>query len=167
MLTKIRIAAGKTYESVTTVTAWVLFLLAAEGRIARGHPSGGWISSQWTWSPMDKWLPDGGVPELPAARPRADLARAWLSRFGPATVADLKWWTGWTVRHTRQAFKDFGAVEIDLDGVPGLVLPHDEDPVGEQAPVALLPALDPTPMGWAQRQWYMGEHSPARFDSKR
>ena len=108
----------------------------------------------------------GGVPELPAAQARADLARAWLGRFGPATFADLKGWTGWTVGHTRQAFKDFGAVEVDLDGVPRLVLPHDEDPVGEQPPwVALLPALDPTPMGWAQRQWYMGEHSPALFDS--
>jgi len=165
MLTRITIAAGKSYASTTTVTAWILFLLAAEGRIARGRPMGSWTSSQWTWSPMDKWLP-GGMPELPAAQARAELARAWLGAFGPATVADLKWWTGWTAGHTRQALAEVGAVEVDLDGVKGLVLPQDVEPVGEQPPwVALLPALDPTPMGWTQRQWYLGEYAAAVFDN--
>jgi hypothetical protein len=180
LLTRIKIARGRSYESTTTITAWVLFLLAAEGRIARGRPTGSWTSSQWTWSPMDKWLP-GGVPELPAAAARAQLARAWLGAFGPATVADLKWWTGWTVGHSRQALADIGAVEVDLEigpeigpkagtggsaGVTGFVLPEDAEPVGEQPPwVALLPALDQTPMGWAQRQWYLGEYGPAVYDS--
>jgi hypothetical protein len=165
LLTRIRMAAGKSYESTTTITAWILFLLAAEGRIARGRPVGSWTSSQWTWSPMETWLP-GGLPDLPPAQARADLARAWLGAFGPATMADLKWWTGWTVANTRAALTAAGAVEVDLDGVTGLVLAHDLDPVGEQPPwVALLPALDPTPMGWAQRQWYLGEHSAAVFDT--
>ena len=30
--------------------------------------------------------------------------------------------------------------------------------------VALLPALDPTVMGWKERAWYLGEHGPALFD---
>ncbi|HZM80260.1 MAG TPA: winged helix DNA-binding domain-containing protein [Candidatus Limnocylindrales bacterium] len=165
MLTKVRVAAGKSYESTITITAWILFLLAAEGRIARGRPSGSWTSSQWTWSPMGKWLP-GGMPDMPAALARAELARAWLGAFGPATVADLKWWTGWTVGHAKQALTAVGAVEVDLDGVTGFGLPQDLDAVGEQPPwVALLPALDPTPMGWAQRQWYLGEHTAAVFDN--
>ena len=165
MLAKVRLAAGKSYESTTTITAWILFLLAAEGRIARGRPTGSWTSSQWTWSPMDKWLP-GGVPDLPAAEARAELARAWLGAFSPGTVADLKWWTGWTVGHTRQALSAAGAVEADLDGETGFVLPEDLDKIGKQPPwVALLPALDPTPMGWAQRQWYLGDYAAAVFDN--
>ena len=165
LLTKITIAPGKSYESTTTITAWILFLLAAEGRIARGRPSGSWTSSQWTWSPMDKWLP-GGVPELPAAQARTELARAWLGAFGPATVADLKWWAGWTAGHAKQALAAAGAVEVDLDGVTGLVLPQDVEPIpGQQPWVALLPALDPTPMGWSQRQWYLSGHATAVFDN--
>jgi hypothetical protein len=31
-------------------------------------------------------------------------------------------------------------------------------------PVALLPALDPTVMGWRERGWYLGEHSAQLFD---
>jgi hypothetical protein len=30
--------------------------------------------------------------------------------------------------------------------------------------VALLPALDPTVMGWSGRDWYLGEHGPTLFD---
>ena len=29
---------------------------------------------------------------------------------------------------------------------------------------ALLPALDPTAMGWRERAWYVGEHAAALFD---
>ena len=29
---------------------------------------------------------------------------------------------------------------------------------------ALLPALDPTAMGWRERAWYVGEHTAALFD---
>ena len=57
------------------------------------------------------------------------------------------------------------AVEVDLDGVPGLVLPDDLDPVPAPEPwVALLPALDPTTMGWAGRDFYLGPHRPVLFD---
>jgi hypothetical protein len=30
--------------------------------------------------------------------------------------------------------------------------------------VALLPALDPTPMGWVGRDWYLGPHAASLFD---
>ena len=31
--------------------------------------------------------------------------------------------------------------------------------------VALLPSLDPTTMGWKEREWYLGPHAPRLFDS--
>lgn len=113
---------------------------------------------------MDRWLP-GGMPELPARAARAGLVRAWLAAFGPGTVADLRWWTGWTAASVRQALADVGPVEVALDGGTGLVLPGDDAPVPPPEPwVALLPALDPTPMGWYGRDWYLGPHAPALFD---
>jgi len=45
------------------------------------------------------------------------------------------------------------------------VLPDDVDPVPAPEPaVALLPALDPTAMGWKQRDWYLGGHRGRLFD---
>jgi hypothetical protein len=47
------------------------------------------------------------------------------------------------------------------------VLPDDvdrSDEVGDGPSVSLLPSLDPTIMGWKERQWYLGEHRAALFD---
>ncbi len=45
------------------------------------------------------------------------------------------------------------------------MLPGDAGPVPTPEPwAALLPALDPTAMGWTGRDWYLGEHGPLLFD---
>ena len=48
----------------------------------------------------------------------------------------------------------------------GFVLADDLEPtpVPEQW-VALLPSLDPTTMGWKVREWYLGAHKDALFDT--
>jgi hypothetical protein len=67
---------------------------------------------------------------------------------------------------TRKALTAVNAVEVDLDGAIGYVLPGDEAPEAEVEPwVAFLPALDPTPMGWKERGWYLGEHKAKIFDN--
>ena len=161
---KLYFGAGKKWAGSQTMTTWVLFLLAAEGSIVRGRPRGAWTSSQWRWVPASAWLP-APLPRLEPAAARAELARRWLTAYGPATVADLKWWSGWTVTQTRAALAAIGAVDVDLDGTPGVVLRDDVDAEPSPEPwVALLPALDPTVMGWKERAWYLGEHGPALFD---
>jgi len=161
--TRILMNEEKAYGGWQNITTWVLTLLAAEGRIMRGRPRGSWTSSQYRWSPVEAWLP-GGLEDLPVERARADLARRWLARYGPATVADLRWWTGWTGAQVKQALTAVGPVEVDLDGVAAIALADDLEPVRCEPWIALLPALDPTPMGWTARAWYLGEHGPELFD---
>ncbi len=162
--TAIAVAEGKSYGTVQNITTWVLFQLGLDGRIMRGRPRGTWISSQYQWSPTDVWL-QGGIPTVSAAEARAELVRRWLAAFGPGTMADLRWWTGWTAGHVKAALAGLDVVEVDLDGETGLVLAGDDGPTKKPATwVALLPALDPTAMGWAQRSWYVGEHKAALFD---
>jgi len=157
-------AEGKPYEGRQSVVSRILLLLAAEGRIVRGRPRGSWVSGQYRWSVVDAWLP-GGVPAWSLQEAQAELVRRWLRGFGPATIADVKWWTGLPMGQVRRAVAETGAVEVDLDGTPGLVLPDDLDPVPAPEPwVALLPALDPTTMGWAGRDFYLDPHRPALFD---
>lgn len=162
--TKMLMAAGKPYEAKQNVSSRVLFLLAADGRIVRGRPTGSWTTNTYRWAPMSAWLP-GGMPELDPAETRADLLRRWLAAFGPATIADVKWWTGWTAGETKKAIAAVRPVEVDMDGGPGLVLAEDLDDVLAAEPQAmLLPALDPTPMGWVDREWYLGPHAARLFD---
>jgi Winged helix DNA-binding domain len=161
---KLSFGAGTKWAGSTGMTTWVLFLLAAEGRVVRGRPRGAWTSSQWRWVPAASWLPRP-LPHIDQEEARDTLARRWLTAYGPATVTDLKWWTGWTVSQTRTALASIGAVDVDLDGAPGLVMPDDVDVASSSEPwVALLPALDPTVMGWKERAWYLGEHGPVLFD---
>jgi hypothetical protein len=160
---KVTMAEGKSYGGTQNITSWVLLLLAAQGRIVRGRPRGSWLSTQWRWSPIDRWLP-GGMAAPSADDARAALVRRWLQSYGPGTVADLRWWTGWSAAHVKRALESVGAVEVDLDGAAGVDLPSAEPPTDPEPAAALLPALDPTPMGWSARDWYLGPHAPALFD---
>lgn len=158
--TELVFAQGKAYEGKQRVCSRVLILLAAEGHIVRGRPLGSWTSTQFRWSPWDR---DGH--ELSTEDASVELARRWLATFGPATVDDLRWWAGWTVAQTKKALARIQPAEVDLDGTPGIVLADDLEPEPEPGPwVSLLPALDPTPMGWTRRDFYLGEHAQMLFD---
>jgi Winged helix DNA-binding domain len=163
--TQLLMAEGKKYEALANITTRVLTVLSAEGRIVRGRPRGSWISSQYAWWPIEAWIP-GGLRLLDPAAARTELARQWLAAYGPATVADLTWWSGWNKGQVTAALGQLEVERADLDGVEGLVLADDVDEIPPAEPwVALLPALDTTVMGWQQRQWYLGEHSSALFDT--
>ncbi|MFD0362387.1 winged helix DNA-binding domain-containing protein [Nocardia sp. GCM10030253] len=162
--TQVNTAPDKSYSKPTSITTWVLVILGVEGRIVRGRPNGSWASSQYTWAPVESWLPDG-VATMPADLARAELVRKWLSAFGPAPVSDIKWWTGWSLGDVRKALALLDTIEVDLDGATGILLADDLEPVPTPEPwVSLLPALDPTPMGWQSRDWYLGPHAPSLFD---
>ncbi|MEU5664695.1 winged helix DNA-binding domain-containing protein [Streptomyces longwoodensis] len=155
-------AAGKSYEGVHTVGTRLLKVLGVEGKVVRGRPLGSWTSSQFRWALAP------AHPELDASVAQAELLRRWLRVCGPATEADLKWWTGWRVTEVRRALAAIGAREVVVDEGPAYVTEDDEEAVPEAAAepwAALLPALDPTAMGWQQRDWYLApELRDALFD---
>jgi len=156
--------AGTKWEGVQTLTTRLLVLLGAEGRIVRGRPRGSWISSQYQWAPIESWL-SNGLETWETGAAQAELVRRWLAAFGPGTVADLTWWAGWTAGETKRALAALEIVRVELEAGTALVLADDLEPVDAVEPwVALLPALDPTVMGWAGRDWYLGPHGPALFD---
>ncbi|MFE9437881.1 winged helix DNA-binding domain-containing protein [Streptomyces sp. NPDC006602] len=154
-------AAGKSYQGVHTVSTRLLKVLGVEGKVVRGRPLGSWTSSQFRWALAP------AHPELNEAEAQASLLGRWLAACGPATEADLKWWTGWRVTDVRRALAAIGARPVSLDEGVGYVVEGDVGPVAEPAEpwAALLPALDPTAMGWQQRDWYLApELRPALFD---
>jgi Winged helix DNA-binding domain len=161
---RIRMAQGKAYEGWLSMSTRVLFLLSAEGKLVRGRPRGTWTSSQHRWARTDTWLPHP-PPSLSREAAQVELVRRWLMSFGPGTISDLRWWTGLTGHDIQRALAQLHTCEVDLDGTPGVVLEEDVEPVENTSPwIALLPALDPTPMGWTVRGWFLGEHGPRLFD---
>jgi hypothetical protein len=161
---QLHVGVGKKWGGTVSICGRVLVLLAAEGRIVRGRPRGSWISTQYRWTPAEEWL-GAPIPDIPTEVARAELARRWLRAFGPGTVADLRWWTGWTLGEVRKTLGEVKPAEVELEEGIGLVLADDIDRVRAPKPwVALLPALDPTVMGWTERGWFLSDHRSELFD---
>ncbi|MFE9813894.1 winged helix DNA-binding domain-containing protein [Streptomyces sp. NPDC005773] len=159
--TKITVFPGKKQEAVQGVASRVIRVLAAEGRIRRDRPRGSWTSSQFRWTVSE---PRAGHETSWA---QTELALRWLRSYGPASEGDLKWWTGWGLGQVRRALADAGAEEVRLDnGAAAWVAPGDQGPEPAPEPwAALLPALDPSAMGWADRGFHLpAEHRAALFD---
>lgn len=155
------------YGGPIQVAPRVLTWLGARADVVRGVNGGHWRTSRPQWTAMAPWL-----GEEPVALPEADgyttLVGRWLARFGPGTETDLVWWLGATKAHVRRALAELEAVEVTLDGgATGWLLPDDldhEEPVDPAA--LLLPVLDPTTMGWKERDFYLDrELTPYLFDS--
>lgn len=135
--------------------------------LVRGRNGGHWRLSRPMWVPMEQWLGERPVP-LSHDEGYAELVRRWLRTFGPGTETDVVWWLGATKGAVRRALADLGAVAVALEsGGTGWVLPDDLEPEPPVEPwAALLPVLDPTLMGWKQRDWYLDpEHVPYLFDT--
>lgn len=163
----ITINAGKKYAGTFNLAPRVLTWLGAEGRVTRGHNAGHWRLSKPTWTPLDAWLGEEVAP-LPLDEAYSELVRRWLWSFGPGTLEDVQWWLGATKGATRAALESVDAVEVALErDRTGWVLPEDVEPVGRVEPwAALLPTLDPTTMGWKERDHYLDPaHRPMLFDT--
>jgi hypothetical protein len=166
---EIVMAPGKKYSATVSAHTRVLLNLGFEGEIVRTRPTGSWVNGAYTYVDMGSWVEGGleqvGQDRLAERDAARELALRWLHSFGPATAKDLQWWMGWTVATTWTALADCGAVQVHLDTGPGWVAPGDEEPVEPVRPwVALLPGLDPTTMGWKEREWYLPAEAADAFD---
>jgi hypothetical protein len=156
---------GKTWGGAIPVGPRVLTTLSAAGQVVRATNDGAWTVSRPRWASMPAWLGEA-VETLPEREGLSRLVARWLGAFGPGTANDLRWWLGSTLGAVRRALADVGAVEVEVAGGSGYLLPDDLDVVGPVEPwAALLPPLDPTTMGWIEREWYVGPHKAQLFDS--
>lgn len=169
---QVEVGRGKKWGGKIGMSSRVLLWLGTAGRIVRGRPLGSWRSTMYRWVRTSDWI-DRELPTRPddPAAARAELARAYLAAFGPCRFEDVHWWTGWNKTQTRQALAAAEAVEVDLDGSPGLDSPDSPDSVAledgdapDPTAVRFLPALDSTTMGWKERDWYLGHLADALFD---
>lgn len=153
-------------KASATVNAHTKVLQGAgfDALLVRGQPQS-WRSSAYPWTTTKAWLGRSltGREDRPAA---AELLDQWLRRFGPATETDMKWWFGWTATLTRAALADSDAEPVEVETGPAWVATGDALTAHDAGPwVRLLPGLDPSVMGWKERDWYLNpELVPRLFD---
>jgi hypothetical protein len=156
---------GRSWGGRMAVGPRVLTTLSAAGRVVRATNDGRWTTSRPRWASTESWL-GKEIDACSEADGTATLVERWLRTFGPGTAADIKWWLGSTMAAVRRALADLDAVEVDLGGSTGYVMPDDLDASESVEPwAALLPPLDSTTMGWAEREWYLGPYKKLLFDT--
>ncbi|MGM5063988.1 winged helix DNA-binding domain-containing protein [Rhodococcus qingshengii] len=145
----------------------VLTHLGATADIMRGTNTARFPVSRPLWTLTRHWLDDAPV-DLESADGYREIVRRWLYTFGPGTEDDIVWWLGSTKTVVRAALAELDAVAVSLDGGDtGWLLPDDVATVPDPGPwVALLPVLDPTIMGWKNRDFYLGPHRNQFFDTR-
>ena len=129
----------------------VLFLLAAAGRVVRGRPRGSWIASQYRWVRTEDWITP--LRSWDPAQARAELLRRWLAGYGPGTMTDLQWWSGWSKTLTVSNPN----APTSMSGWPapaGHALLPNPDRTGPRTPGR---PRGPTRYGWRRRS--MGTHT--------
>mgnify|MGYP001186075880 CR=1 FL=1 len=152
---EIRRALGGDLPGGSGALQMTVALLARYGRIVRATVRGSWRSDLYSYARWSDWL---GAPaeEMDPAEARVEVARRYLRAYGPATAADLAWWSGWTKRDTLSALAALGeeTTPVSLDGGDALVLTDELDALTSLAPedgrgVRLLPVWDCYFMGYA------------------
>ena len=160
------VGSGK-WAATVPLSSRLLYLMAMDGAVVRARPAGTWRSSQYRWARTVDWL--GSEPKrMDEMEGRIRLAERYIRSYGPVTLTDLRWWTGWTVAQTRGALSQLDVTNVEVGaGTTGMVLTGDADFESSSADwvIALLPSLDPTVMGWKERDWYLGSHGSELFDS--
>nr|WP_183373235.1 winged helix DNA-binding domain-containing protein [Gordonia humi] len=158
---------GKKWGGSSPMLPRLLNHLAAAGDVVRGSNLAGWFASRPEWTSMSSWLGEPLVAVGPDEGHR-DLIARWLRAFGPGTETDIVWWLGSTKTAVRKALAALDVVEVELEsGEVGYLLADDVAPVDPVPPRALLlPGLDPTTMGWKQRDFYLADrHVKHLFDT--
>lgn len=124
------------------ITGW----LAHQGVLCCGPR----IGKQPSFVLLDAWI--AAMPQLSRDEALSRLALRYFCGHGPATVQDLAWWSGLTVRDAQRSIDSVASQlqEVDIDGkrywsTPDLVL------VADAGPPQLLAPFDEYLVGYRDR----------------
>ncbi len=167
-------APGKPYGGSYSIGTRLISGLCARGLLVRARPRGSWRSNLFEYALLEEWLGDLNLDIIAPKEARTQLVKWYLAAYGPATVEDIAWWSGFTKRDTVFALKALTEelVEVAIEHVGGghWMLRDDHERLrsasfGPELCVNLLPSLDPYIMGYRDRRRFLPpDHYDQVFD---
>ena len=172
---KIRHSVGKPYEGEIGVGSYLVpNIMGAQGLLIRARPRGTWRSNLYEYAALSDWLPGIDPESVAPQEAKTWLVQRYLAAFGPATLDDVQWWTGFTKGETKDTLDglESAVAEMAIAGLGDeyLMLAEDARQLHDFAPadapyVFLLPCLDPYIMGYQDRRRFLAsEHRTKVFD---
>ena len=152
----------------------IVNLMCDQGLLMRGKSDKGWRSNTHTYYVFSDYFPGMDLNAVDPAKARETTVRQYLACYGPATVKDISWWSGFTLTEVRRILQSLAreATEVEISELKGayVMLAADRaalerfEPSGQPA-VNLLPPLDPYLMGYKEREHYLDyKHYEMVFD---
>ena len=90
-----------------------------------------------------------------------ELVRRYIATYGPVTLTDISWWTGFTMERTRMATTALAPelTTVAVDGWPGPLVQLGEHPIVDESDrhISVLPVLDPYVQGYKDRGRFLHE----------
>ena len=134
--------------------AYIVRRAALEGIVCLGPDQG----PEPTYVLFDEWVTadSSGLDKETAL---GELVVRYLSAFGPAGVEDFAAWSGLGIRESRSGFATVTDRLVEFHYGDGRVwMPHESGTTsaverGDPARAILLPAFDPTMLGYRDRSW--------------
>lgn len=133
----------------------VVSRLCEQGTVVGGAPPGSWRSNVRRFHLWEHVLSDVDIHRWDETAAVAELVRRYVAGYGPVTLSDISWWTGFTRARCRAALgaiaKDI--VEVAVDGWPGPLFLHCDAVLSVIADgrINVLPLLDPYVQGYRDR----------------
>lgn len=116
--------------------------------------SGGLRGTEHTYAPLHAQVPDRTWLDRDEAL--LELTRRYLTSHGPATVHDLRWWSGLTVADLRKALDGLGS-EVAREAIGEFTfwsIPPAEDTASAVRGAHLLPAYDEFVVGYSESRYF-------------
>lgn len=172
--TKIQHSAGKSYAGEFSLGSRLVPGMCALGSLVRSRPRGTWRSNLYEYAPMSAWLPDVDLEITTPEEARTWLVRRYLSTFGPATIEDIQWWSGFSKGEIEESLGSLRPRLVHVS-IPGfrdehLMLAEDAQQLhslkNQKGSFAFfLPGLDPYIMAYRHRGRFLElEHHAKVFD---
>ncbi len=153
----------------------IVNLMCDQGLLMRGRSDKGWKSNTHTYYLFSDYFPGMDLNAVDPAQARETTVRQYLAAYGPATVKDISWWSGFTMTEVRRILQTLAreTAEVEIPELKGsyVMLADGRSRPGSafdppsQPVVNLLPALDPYLMGYKERERYLdNQHYNLVFD---
>ena len=142
--------------------AGVVSRMCDVGRLAGGSPPRHWRSSIRRYHRWDDVLPDVDLWRWDTEDAVQELINRYVRSYGPVTIDDISWWTGFTKQVCRAALGSLDVEEVMVEGWPGPLFrtkePEKPHPLGSV--ISVLPLLDPYVQGYRDRDRFIdpGRH---------